>query len=51
VIGLSEVDDPGPFVVALRGEAGIPLSYVLLLWQIGVELLNYESPFLCLGLK
>ena len=40
MLGLGEVDNASPFVVALRGEASVPLGNILLLGQVVVELVD-----------
>ena len=50
VLGLCEVDDTRPLVVALRCEAGVPLRDVFLLGQIVVELVDNVPALLCPGL-
>ena len=47
MLGLREVDDTSPFVVALRGEAGVPLGNIFLSWQVVVELVDDKSTFFC----
>ena len=46
VLGLSEVDDARPLVVALGREAGVPLGDVFLFGQIVVELVDNVAAFL-----
>ena len=45
VLRLGEIDDAGPLVVAFGRETSVPLSDVLLLGQVVVELVNDESAF------
>ena len=47
MLGLREVDDTSPFVVAFRGEAGVPLGNIFLSWQVVVELVDDKSTLVC----
>ena len=51
MLGLSEVNDACPFVISFWGESSVPLSDILLIWQVGIELVNNVTAFLSPSLR
>ena len=45
MLWLGEIDGLGPLIVALRREIGIPISYLIWVGQVRVELIDYELAF------
>ena len=51
MLGLSEVNDARPFVIALWSESSVPLRNILLSWQSVIELVNNVTAFLSSSLR